>query len=217
MYNVYVFNILLIFLFIVTTFLAFDNAQGVIFPIALAVVYFRESIQRYLRRFSAGATFMSVGIFLGLLTEFFAILGNSNLPASEKILLHPDPVADMLIGFFYYSSVIVTWYLLVSRYRFSKKAVFALTGILGILTEQAGAILFGIFANPLLGIPMAMIIACVYGIFPTIAYLFAENKFSVTRIVPAWYHYILASFMIFLQWAIFGNFILPFFIEIFPK
>lgn len=217
MYNVYVFNILLIFLFISTTFLAFGNAQGVIFPIAVAIIYFRERIQRYLWRFSAGVTFISIGIFLGLLTEFFAILGNSNLPASEKILLHPDPIADMFIGFFYYSLVIVTWYFLVRRYRFSKKVVFALTGIFGILAEQAGAIFFGIFANPLLGIPMALIIACVYGIFPTIAYLFAEKKFSVTRIVPVWYHYVLASFMIFLQWAIFGNFILPFFVEIFPK
>lgn len=208
---------LLIFLFFATTLLAFNSPQGIIFPIALASIYFREKIQPYFIGLSASVTFIGVGIFLGLLTEVFAILSNSGIPAHEKILLHPDPFVDIFMGVFYYSSVTIIWYFLVRRYQFTKKAVFIISGILGILTEQAGAIFLGIFTSPLLGIPMAIIIACIYAIFPTIAYLFAEKKFSSTRIRPMWYHYILALSIIFLQWAVYGNLIHPLFLEIFPK
>lgn len=216
-YIVYMLNAFLVFLLVITTLLSFDNAQGVIFPLAIVIILFQKRIRSWLMGLSVGVTFMGIGVSLGLLTEIFAIISNSALPNDKKILLHPDPCIDLLIGCFYYSFVIVTWYFLLQRYSFTKKTVFILSGMLGVLTEQSGAIFLGIFTNPLVGVPMALIIACVYALFPTVAYVLSEQQFSSTRLQPKYYHYALAALMLFVQWAIFGNFVYPLFIEMFPK
>ncbi len=210
-------NAFLVFLLVITTLLSFDNAQGVIFPLAIAIILLRERIHPWLMRFSARVVFIGVGISMGLLTEMFAIISNSALPNDKKILLHPDPCIDLLIGCFYYSFVIVTWYFLLQRYSFTKKTVFILSGMLGVLTEQSGAVFLGIFTNPLLGVPMALIIACVYAFFPTVAYVLSEQQFPSTRLRPKYYHFVLAALMLFVQWAVFGNFVYPLFLEMFPK
>ncbi len=207
----------LLFLFIITFLLSFKNAQGIIFPVAILVMILKDRIKYFFTRFSAGISFIGLGICMGLLTEFFAIISNSNLPNNQKILLHPDPYIDLLIGLFYYSFIIITWFLILRRYSFNKKTVFILSGLIGVLTEQSGSIFLEIFLNPISGIPMAIIIACIYAIFPTIAYTISEEQFPKTRIYPKYHHYILAMFMLFIQWAIFGNVVYRFFLVVFPK
>lgn len=211
-------NILLGIFFIITTLLALKDPQGFIFPISILVIIFRDSIGNKFASWSPSKAFVFTGIVLGLTTEVFAIISNLNLPPEKKILMHPDPIIDILIGIFYYGFVIFTWLFFIKRYSFSKKAVFSITALLGIVTEQSGAILYGIFANIIIGTLTALIIACIYGAFPTLAYMVTKKYFEkLPRKIPKYYHYFIAICAIFLQWAIFGLFINNTIVSIFPK
>ena len=82
------------------------------------------------------------------------------------MLLSQDPATDLFLGIFYYALLIFVWTLLVRRYTYRGKEVFFLAGLLGIATEEVGGVFMNMIANPLVGVPYALIIFCVYGIFP---------------------------------------------------
>jgi hypothetical protein len=156
-----------------------------------------------------------LGIFFGLLTECFAILDNLKRIPNDRILIDSDPMRDLFFGFFFYGFFIATWYLLLKRFRFSPKQVFIFSGAFGILTEQFNpavggpTILLQVLFSPVVGIPMALLIACVYGIFPTSAYMLTESKFGADRHALRFRSGALSFGSLLLQWAIYGNFILP--------
>ena len=182
----------------------------------IMVYLFQETLKKIFNQLPLPLAFLATGTIFGLLTEFFAVLNNLKLPPDKRILLHPNPAIDLLMGLFYYFLFIVTWYLLLRKIKFSKTAVFIFSGLFGIIVEQNGAILFGIFSNPLLGSLMAILVACVYGIFPLLAYTLTEERFIERRKVEP-QHYLLAAFAFFLFWAIYGNIFYKGFIVLFPK
>lgn len=189
--------------------LGIKSPMILIAPLWIFVTLFRERLNSLTKSLPLPAVFIFFGTLFGLLVEIFAILDNLPRPETERILLSPNPPTDLFLGFFYYSFVVVTWYFLLRKIRFSKREVFALTGLLGIATEQAGAIFFGIFLSPL-GIIVAIAVASIYGVFPYLAYVITENRFDSSRTPRTFWHYPLATFALFIQWAIFGLFVLPF-------
>ncbi len=165
------FRLLLWLLAVVLAVVALKSPQGMIFPVGLIAWLEQSRLRRWLAPVPFPLAYFVAGVGLGLITEVFAILGNLQRPPGERILLHPDPPVDLLFGVVYYGLFIAVWYGLLGRWRFSAREVFALSGLFGLATEQAGAIMIGAVTAPLTGIPMALIIACIYGIFPGSAYL----------------------------------------------
>lgn len=189
--------------------LGVNNPMLLILPLWIFVALFQKKLSTLIRSFSLPIAFIGSGVAFGLLIEVFAILDNLQKPVAERILLSPDPLTDLFFGLFYYSFVVVTWYLLIRKISFSKADVFLLTGALGIATEQAGNIFWGIFAGPL-GVITAAVVASIYGVFPYLAYLLTEDRFDFSCTPRKIWHYPLAIFALFIQWALFGLFVLPF-------
>jgi len=197
-------------------FLFRGSPMGWIFPMALGTFLLREKLARLLVRWPLWLAFPASGLVFGQLTECFAILQNWNLPPDRKILLHPNPLVDLLLGFFYYLLFALTWYLLLRRVRFSKGAVFLISGLFGLATEQGGAIVTGLLASPVWGSLMALFVMSVYGAFPALALLLSEARFPERR-RPAVWHYPLALFCLFVFWVVFGIGIYRPLISVFPK
>lgn len=200
----------LIALFFISTIIGvFGNPMLLVLPLALGAYLLRDRIRDALAGKPLAPTFIISGTIFGLLIELFAIFDNIKKPAEERILMSPDPLTDLFYGIFYYSLVVGVWYFLLTRYSFSKKEVFLLTGItLGLFTEQMGAIFFGMFAS-VAGLFVAMFVVAIYGAFPTLAYMLTENKFSSSRADADTRAYVYAIILLYLQWAVFGNVILP--------
>ena len=196
--------------------LSVNNPMGLTYAMGVAAYLLQNPLRKFFSFLPHPLDFIGLGIFFGLCTEGFAILDNLKRLPENRILIDADPMRDLFFGFFFYGFFILMWYVLLRRWRFSMRQVFVLSGIFGILTEQfnpaAGGpvILLQVITNPFLGIPMAFLIACVYGIFPALAYLLTEGRFSAKRMQVRWRGYCFAIGALLLQWAIYGNIILPF-------
>ena len=147
--------------------------------------------------------------------ECMAIWQNRDLPAAQKILLHPDPVIDLFMAVFDYGLFTGTWLLLLNRWSFPKKAVFLMSGLYGLAAEQNGAIAYGMIIDPVRGLPLASIIVSVYGVFPFLAYLLTEKHFP-PRPKPCIKSYLRVVGYLFLFWAFYGNLIYRGFHRLFP-
>jgi hypothetical protein len=117
-------------------------------------------------------------------------------------------VLDLIYGLFYYSLLIVTWYLLIRGFTYSKKEVFLVTGIYGIFTEEVGQVFLRIFTVPVIGLLYAIIVSFVYGIFPMLAYMVSEEKLGVQR-ANVIVRFLVAAPALFVEWAVYGLFVLP--------
>ncbi len=188
--------------------------MALVFATAVAALLFAKPIKERAKHFQTSWDFVSIGILLGMLTEIAAISDNIHKPAQERILLHPDPLADLFLGFFFYTLLIGCWYGLLRCWAFSVTQVFLLSGILGILTEQfnpaqGGPVIFlNAISNPIAGIPMALLVACVYGIFPALAYFLTQHTFDHRKSVSL-RAFATSAVALFLQWVIYRILILP--------
>ncbi len=209
-------TIFLVISFLFFLVISFDSPTGFIYAVGIAMYLLRNPLRRAFSFMPHPFGFIGLGISFGLLTEGFAILDNLKRLPENRILIDADPVRDLFFGFFFYGIFIVVWYLFLRRWNFSVKQVFILSGVFGILTEQfnpaAGGpvILLQAITNPLIGIPMALLIAGIYGTFPSIAYLLTKEKFSNGRRKIRYQTYFIVLIGFFVQWAMYGNFILPF-------
>lgn len=205
-------NVLLLIVFLV---IGVKSPTGLTYAMGIAVYLFRNPLKQLFLRIPQSIGFIGSGIVFGLLTECFAILDNLKRLPQDRILIDANPFRDLCFGFFYYGLFIVVWYYLLRRSRFSVWQVFLISGLFGILTEQfnpaAGGptILLSAIFNPLFGIPVAILIACVYGIFPASAYLLTENRFGMERGRATWRAAGIALGILLIQWAIYGNLLLP--------
>ncbi len=185
-----------------------NNAMLFIFPMWIFTYLGREPLKRLLKNLPLSISFISSGIFFGLLTEICAILNNRSLPPEKRILLSPDPMLDLVYGFFYYFLLIATWYALIKAFTYSKTEVFLITGIYGIFTEEVGQVFLRIFTCPITGLLYAIIVSLVYGIFPMLAYLLNEEKLG-PRKSNGIIRFLAAVSLLFTEWAVYGLFILP--------
>lgn len=184
------------------------NPMLLIFPMWIFTYLIREPLKRLLRNVPLSVSFIGFGVFFGLLTEIFAIFNNRSLPPEQRILLSPDPVLDLVYGFFYYLLLIVTWYALIRGFRYSKKEVFLITGIYGVFTEEVGQVFVRIFTVPVVGLLYAVVVSFVYGIFPMLAYMVSEEKLGAKK-ANVIVRFLVAAPVLFVEWAVYGLFVLP--------
>lgn len=186
-----------------------SNPMLLIYPMWIVTSLERERLRRLVGRLPAGVAFVGSGLVFGLITETFAILNNRHRPPEERILLSPDPLHDLVFGVFYDLMLILTWWLLIRAMRYSKLEVVVITGLLGIMTEEMGQVFVRIFVVPVVGPLYALIVATVYGIFPMLAYLLSEPKFVSPKRSNVVVRFLAAALALFVQWAVYGLFILP--------
>ena len=105
--------------------------------------------------------------------------------------------------------LIVTWYVLITAFTYSKSEVFVITGIYGIMTEEVGQVFLRIFRVPIIGLLYAIIVSFVYGIFPMLAYMVSEEKLVAPKRGNLLIRFLAAAVALFLEWAIYGLFVLP--------
>ena len=184
------------------------NPMLLIFPMWIFTYLTREPLRKLVKNVPFSVSFIGFGVFFGLLTEVFTIINNRSLPPEQRILLSPDPMLDLIYGLFYYSLLIVTWYVLIRAFTYSKKEVFVITGIYGIFTEEVGQVFVRIFTVPVIGLLYAIIVSFVYGIFPMLAYMVSEEKIGAKR-ANVIVRFLVAAPLLFLEWAIYGLFVLP--------
>jgi len=185
-----------------------NDPMLLIFPMWIFTYLLKNKLILLLNRFPLPVAFIGAGVFFGLATEVFAILNNISVPLEQRILISPDPVLDLIYGFFYYLLLIFTWYILLRKIKYSKKEVFLITGLLGVFTEEGGQVFLRILSSPIEGFLYAIIIMFVYGLFPMLAYLLCEERFE-NKQKNLFLRYGFAIVVLFLQWAIYGIFLLP--------
>ncbi|MBT3338036.1 MAG: hypothetical protein HN855_08560 [Anaerolineae bacterium] len=200
-------TLLLTLLGIALTIISFENPMLFIFPMWIFVALFKAPLTRLFQRFPRNWGFVVAGVLFGMLTEIFAIINNLDVPPAERILLHPEPIPDLIYGLLYYSFLIFTWYFLLRKINFSAKEIFILTGIFGIFVEETGQVFLRIFSQPVTGALYAIIVAFVYGIFPMLAYLLTKESFPAERKKGRMRYYLLVALALFVQYAIYGNFV----------
>jgi hypothetical protein len=177
-------------------------------PLAIVAYFFKDNISLFLKRFSPFVAFIFSGVIFGLITEFLAIIENLNISSDQKVLLSAHPLNDILFGFAYYFSVMIVWYFLLKRYKYSKKEVFLITGIYGVFVERSGQVLIGIFNAPIIGTLYALIIIFVYGLFPSLALMITEGRFKGNK-ESYLKKYVFGFIALFIQWVVFGIIFLP--------
>jgi len=121
-----------------------------IFGIFLAFYFERERISLQLEKINLNLKikFILIGILFGMLTEILAIIDNLKKLPEDRILFHPDPAVDLLMGFGFYTSIFIIWWLLFKRFQFKVRDVFVVGGFWGITAEQTGAI-FSSISQPI--------------------------------------------------------------------
>lgn len=181
-----------------------------VFPMWVIVYLFRDRISGILGNLPLPIAFIGAGVIFGLMTETFAIIDNLSVPHTQRILIDAEPALDLIYGFFYYLMMVTTWYFVLLYHRFSMVEIFLISGLFGIFTEETGAVFLQIFHAPLYGIFYAIIVMFIYGIFPMLALMVTEGRFENKGT-----HRLLWLEGLFLQWAIYDLFILPFLKQIF--
>ena len=116
-----------------------------------------------------------IGLFSGLLTEFFAILSNLNVPPEQRALFLPDPLLDMIVSVAYYLPISLAIATFLVKYEMDIKWVFIAGGIYGILTEQNSAIFFSF------SLVFWLYVALVYGSFIALPAAVMRSKLTCLR------------------------------------
>jgi len=167
-----------------------------IFPMFLLVQSLQSKIQLSTNHFYR--KYIILGSAFGLLTEVLAILDNLGTPPEEKILFHPNPVLDLVLGVGFYFFVAVMWAILIRRYAFNEKSILVIGGIWGIVVEQDAAILLSpLTQGVVLGAFSYLFVFLVYGPFMAISPLFFREGLNVKkRKERKLRHAVLAFFML---------------------
>jgi hypothetical protein len=201
-------KIFLAILALILIVIGIEEPMVLIFPMWICVYLAQDKLKILLQKIPPYISFIGAGLIFGLLTESFAVMENMSKPAEQRIQLSPDPATDLLFGLFYYLCVMLAWYLLLRKFKYSKKEVFFITGFYGILVEETGQVFLRIFTVPVLGFLYATTVMFVYGIFPMLAQLLNENRFENKEISKI-KRYGIAAVALFVQYAIYGLLILP--------
>jgi len=180
-----------------------------IFPLWIFTYLLKAPISRLLSKPPKGIRFIAAGICFGMIVEVLAVFNNINLPAKERILLDSKPAADLVLGFFYYGFVIVSWYFLLRIINFSLLEVFLITGIYGVFAEETGHVFLRMLTHPLSGGVYAILVMFVYGLFPMLALMVTSDAYPNDRRSSSFGAYLLALVILFVQAAVYGNIVYP--------
>ena len=175
-----------------------------IFPLFLFIQSIHSRIRLSTHNFYR--KYILLGLLFGLFTEFLAILDNLDAPPEEKILFHPDPVIDLLLGVGFYFFIVAVWAVLIKQYSFTAKSIFVIGGIWGICAEQTFAILLSPLTQGIIvGLFSYVFVFLVYGPFMAIPPLFFEKSLcTLERKERKVRHAFLAYFMLYGAWVLAG-------------
>ena len=193
----------------VMSFIGVLGPMGLIFPLWIFTALFRRPLARAFGVWPGSTGFLAAAIIYGMAVEALAVWTNLARPPAERVLLDPSPGRDLLLGFFYYAFVAVCWYVLLRRIRFSEAGVFFVTGVYGIVMEESGRVVLRAIAHPLTGTLYALLVMCVYGLFPMLALKVTQERFPLRREPPSAGKYALALLALFAQAALYGNTVYP--------
>lgn len=183
-----------------------------VFPLYLFIYSIQSKIQLNFSHFRI--KYIALGLLFGLFTEFLAILDNLDVPPEEKILFHPDPVTDLLLGVGFYFFIAVVWAVLIKKYAFTEKSIFVIGGIWGIIVEQDMAVLLSPLQVGIVGFFFYLFVFLVYGPFMAIPVVFFKKELSeierkerklrhaVLAFLLLWGAYVLAAMYMILLYTI---------------
>ncbi|MBU7028366.1 MAG: hypothetical protein HXS48_15645 [Theionarchaea archaeon] len=173
-----------------------------IFPLFLFVWSIQSRIQLDLNHFYR--KYIALGLLFGLFTEFLAVLDNLDSPPEERILFHPEPATDLLLGIGFYFFIAVVWAILVKRYTFTVKSIFVIGGVWGVVAEQDMAVLLSPLTYGVVsGLFSYVFVFLVYGPFMAIpALFFKESLCTVERKERKFRHAVLAFVLLFGAWVL---------------
>jgi hypothetical protein len=183
--------------------LGYWEPMTMIFPLWILVYLLRGPLIDIADRIQPYTAFLAFGILFGLLIEIFAILENLDKPLDERALFNPHPWIDLVLALYYYPLLILTWMLLLKKINYSKKEVFIITGLYGIVVEQMGVIVAIVISNPF-GFIIGLFVVCVHGVFPMLALMLTEHRMPKERKETNIKWWAFGLFCMFLQWAIGG-------------
>ena len=109
--------------------------------------------------------FLFLGAITGFIVEFFVF-------QNQLGLFSGDFWFNFILSIGVYWSLIVVWYFLLKKYKFSLRGVFLSAGIWGVVVEQDFAVLLSF--NPLI----YLYIFAVYGSFVSIPFLLVRDEFD---------------------------------------
>ncbi len=140
-----------------------------IYTTFVAACLARRHLARWADRFPGPPAVHLLASFwvAGSLTELFAWMNNYLGAAAEPALLHPQLVADLILGLGFYGGWTVAWLLAMRWFRFTLAEAFLVTGFQGIFFEQLGAVFVAMLralpTNPGLSIVMGVYVLAVHG------------------------------------------------------
>ena len=117
-------------------------------------------------------SYLVLGVISGIMAETFAILNNLDLLPEDKVLFHPDPLIDLILGLSYYFPLFFFSMFIVFKYKIDEKIIFIVGGIYGILTEQT----FQIFLS--FNLLYWIYVFLVYGSFIAIPYTLLKTPIN---------------------------------------
>ena len=178
-----------------------------ILPLFLFIYSIKSRIQVDINHFYI--KYIILGIIFGLFTEMLAILDNLDKPPHEKILFHPNPGIDLLLGVGFYFFIAVMWAFLTRRYTFTAKSIFVIGGIWGIVVEQNAAILLSPLTQGIVvGLFSYVFVFLIYGPFMAIPILFFKDLHVMNRKTRKNRHAVLAFIMLCVAYVLAGSYMI---------
>lgn len=146
-------SILIILLAILTVLIFNEPGPIWLFAIFLIVYLLRNPIRKTINQVlpKLSIKYFLAGFITGMFIEFLAILNNMKLPPEQRVLFHPDPIADLILGAGQYIALTVGTYFILKKCDFSIKEFFVLGGVFGLVVEQHGGILMQLLNGNILG------------------------------------------------------------------
>ena len=140
--------------------------------------------------------FLFVGMIFGFMTEYFVFLGSGIGITGESGLFSKNLLSNLILSMGIYDSLIIIWYFLLKKYKFSLAGVFFSAGIWGVVIEEDFAVLLSF--NPL----AYLYIFLVYGSLVSIPFILVEDIFDKIQRKENKVKYIIAFFAQFIAYIV---------------
>lgn len=140
--------------------------------------------------------FLFIGMVFGFITEYFVFLEGGIGITGESGLFSKDLLYNLILSMGIYDSLIIIWYFLLIKYKFSLAGVFFSAGIWGVVIEQDFAVLLSF--NPL----AYLYIFLAYGSLVSIPFILAEDGFNKIQRKENKVKYIIAFFAQFIVYIV---------------
>ena len=138
-----------------------------------------------------GKKYVLTGILIGIFLEILSIINNMGIEIGKKTLFHQKPIQDIILALGYYGILAIAGYWILRKYKYSILQFFTLGSIFGIVFEQHGKILLGLFNLKILD---GIYVMLTYGSFFGLNYLIYLRYFKEQRLNPGTKDY-LKSFL----------------------